>query len=517
MTYDEVVGEATVFVSFAYSMQFSHLISALEVAINTNGEIFHESTYFWFDMLVNDQWHALEHDFDWWSNTFSSAISDIGQTLCIFAPWDAPICLQRVWCLYELKSSKNISIALSAHEVDSFQERLRYDTSSIMKAVSGIYLENAESYMKEDKDRIFEVIERTCGFHDFNAYIIQLLRTWIFDESMKLATKVAKVETYRRLTASEKITTSETLMDLQAAASVILDQGRYEEAKKMYERALDGFSALFNPDHPSTTQCKIDLSVCLSKLGDFEEALSLCQAAIDAYNAMLGPDSIVTLRTIGTRASIYSAKEDLNEAKKDYEHVIHGLEMYPNEEQLKIVITSGLANVLRDLDDLSTALKNYEWVLAREVQMHGPRHPSTLTTMSNMAILQQDIGEFELAQKLYVVVLEGREETLGVDNLDTLIVLNNYAGLLDEMGDFEKAVPMYERALAGKLKLLGPDNPSTNITLENLKACKEQMLEIPKTPTGSLQRRKSMKDMDKDKLIRINSALKISDGSVQCS
>ena len=156
VTYDEVVSDASAFVSFTYNTNFAHIISALELLIaNPKEENVTENTHFWFDMLVNDQWHALSHDFDWWSTTFSSAIANIGHTVVIFEPWEDPSCLKRVWCLYELKCSTNLSIALSAHEVDSFREMLRYNTTHITRSISQIDAEKAEAYLKEDKDRIF--------------------------------------------------------------------------------------------------------------------------------------------------------------------------------------------------------------------------------------------------------------------------------------------------------------------------------------------------------------------------
>ncbi len=53
------------FLSFAYGDNFIELVDALEVYFETYPELSQDTTYFWFDMFVNNQWEAAEHDFDW--------------------------------------------------------------------------------------------------------------------------------------------------------------------------------------------------------------------------------------------------------------------------------------------------------------------------------------------------------------------------------------------------------------------------------------------------------------------
>ena len=45
----------------------------------------------WFDMFSNNQHKAVDLDFNWWCNTFKSAIKDFGHTVMVFAPWKNPI------------------------------------------------------------------------------------------------------------------------------------------------------------------------------------------------------------------------------------------------------------------------------------------------------------------------------------------------------------------------------------------------------------------------------------------
>ena len=59
------------------------LVDALKLYFETNVELSEDETYFCFDMVVNNQWEANEHDFDWWSNTFKSAIQSMGRCVMV--------------------------------------------------------------------------------------------------------------------------------------------------------------------------------------------------------------------------------------------------------------------------------------------------------------------------------------------------------------------------------------------------------------------------------------------------
>ena len=50
VTYEQAVGTATVFVSFAYASDFVELVDAVERYMRENQELSVDRTYFWFDV-----------------------------------------------------------------------------------------------------------------------------------------------------------------------------------------------------------------------------------------------------------------------------------------------------------------------------------------------------------------------------------------------------------------------------------------------------------------------------------
>jgi hypothetical protein len=145
------------------------MVDAAECFLEKNPMMSSEKTFFWFDMFVNDQWVALDRDFEWWATTFREAVKEIGHTLLFLSPCLSPNMLTRVWCLYEISCSEKISIALSRKELASFQHTLRTDFDKIVASLCKIDLEKCDSFLKEDKEKIFTVVRSMeGGFHSFN-------------------------------------------------------------------------------------------------------------------------------------------------------------------------------------------------------------------------------------------------------------------------------------------------------------------------------------------------------------
>lgn len=98
VTYQDVVGDtANIFLSFPYNSRYLDLVDAMEQFFERSPEQLPDSTYFWFDLFVNDQWNVRDKDFGWWSTTFRMAIQDIGVTAVFLSPWDTPDYFSRAW------------------------------------------------------------------------------------------------------------------------------------------------------------------------------------------------------------------------------------------------------------------------------------------------------------------------------------------------------------------------------------------------------------------------------------
>ena len=152
------VGKATVFISHAWKYVFLDVVEALQYHFRDDPDVI-----VWFDLFSNNQHQAVSLDFDWWCNTFKSAIEEFGHTVMIMAPWNDPIPLTRGWCLFELYctaiTNSRFEIAMSStHRDKFFEDMIRDTTGEINRMLATIDAKKSECFKEEDKKRIFEVV-----------------------------------------------------------------------------------------------------------------------------------------------------------------------------------------------------------------------------------------------------------------------------------------------------------------------------------------------------------------------
>ena len=97
--------------SHAWSYKF--LTVVVDCLVQYEAE--HPSTYFWFDLFINNQNTAANLPQEWWKTTFRKSIKNIGAVMLVMSPWKDPIPTTRAWCLWEIFS------ALSQVDCHSFE------------------------------------------------------------------------------------------------------------------------------------------------------------------------------------------------------------------------------------------------------------------------------------------------------------------------------------------------------------------------------------------------------------
>ena len=506
VTYDQAVGtNANVFVSFSYGDNLMDLVEGLELFLKDEQRDPME-TYFWFDPFVNDQWHALDHDFDWWANTFSTAVESIGETVIFLSPWDQPGMLKRAWCLIEISCSKKISVAISRAQKDAFVTTFRVDSDEIYKALCTIDLEKATSFLPEDMERISAVVRaKEGGFHHFNMLVVAKMRGWVEETARALVMGMgvendqmdevtmeqladlvrtasllsdggkleeAKAMNERALRGQEKTLGSDhpdTLVTVNNLANLLAQQGKLDEAKVMFERALRGKEKIWGSDHPDTLSTVHNLGFLLTKQGKLDEAKVTLDRALRGKEKALGPDHLDTLDTVNNLAILLAQQNKLDEAKVMWDRALRGRDKALGPDHPETLNAVGnLGGLLKNQGKLDEAKVMYDRALRGREKALGSDHPSTLNMVNNLAILLKDQGKLNEAKAMWDRSLRGRDKTLGLDHPDTLSTVNYLGGLLLAQGKLDEAKTMFDRALRGYEKVLGPDHPDTLGTVNNL-------------------------------------------------
>ncbi|KAN0075668.1 HET domain containing protein [Elaphomyces granulatus] len=274
---------------------------------------------------------------------------------------------------------------------------------------------------------------------------------------------------------------------LHELGDLYADQGKLDEAEKMYQRALQGTEKALGPDHILTLSTVNNLGLLYADQGKLDEAEKMYQRALQGTEKALGPDHISTLNTVNNLGLLYADQGKLDEAEKMYQRALQGKEKALGPDHTSTLDTvNNLSNLYADQGKLDEAEKMYQRALQGTEKALGPGHTSTLLTVNNLSNLYADQGKLDEAEKMYQRALQGTEKALGPDHTSTLDTVGDLGrlytstlntvdafGLLyKSQGKLDKAEKMYQRALQGYEKALGPENvaryrPALN-TIRNL-------------------------------------------------
>lgn len=189
----EHVGDATVFISHAWEGNFKELIEALELHFREKERHCNEpfdDVVVWMDIFSTNQHRGNNNlqplPFEWWSETFKTAIGEIGYTVMIFIPWDDPIPLTRAWCLFELYCTVDMEcrfeVAMTSEQHLLFLAELERNPQIILSdntnSMLSVHLEQSTCTIPEDSERIFQAVESSIGFEHLNQLVSRQLRYW---------------------------------------------------------------------------------------------------------------------------------------------------------------------------------------------------------------------------------------------------------------------------------------------------------------------------------------------------
>ncbi|MBN1208927.1 MAG: tetratricopeptide repeat protein [Myxococcaceae bacterium] len=214
---------------------------------------------------------------------------------------------------------------------------------------------------------------------------------------------------------------------LSGFGSVLMELGRYEEARQAYARVLALREKVVGPEHLDIATSLNNLGLALFYLGQYEDALELQARALAVREKLLGP-----------------------------EHPQMGNSL------------TNLGLVLWKLGRLEEAREAHARSLALKEKVLGPEHMEVASSLNNLALVLGELGRYEEALAAHQRVLALWEKTLGPEHADVGISLNNLGDTYEALGRYEEARRMHERALALRRKALGPEHPEVANSLSNL-------------------------------------------------
>ena len=219
----------------------------------------------------------------------------------------------------------------------------------------------------------------------------------------------------------------ELATSLNHLGGVYENQGDYEEAKTLHQRALGIQERELGPDHPLVAMNLNNLGLVYFEQGEYEEAKGYYDRALETQERTLGsehPDVAMSLNNLG----------GLHEVQGEYEK----------------------------------AEKCHQQALDIREKALGAEHPDVATTLNNLGNTYFFHGKYEKAKRHYERALDMWEKGLMAAHPDAAISLNNLGGVYFRLGKHKKAKGYFQRALRIQERTLGTDHPDVAYSLVEL-------------------------------------------------
>lgn len=189
------------------------------------------------------------------------AIANFEQRVMFLDKWDEPAALARAWCVWEIfgvaKAKKQIEIALTQSEYDSYIHTLRTDYFSITGKISKLDAKKAACFSKSDLEMIQSAIERESFFAAVNDIILSQLRLWVENTAEMQLLKEER---------QDSPDMNEIGLLATYAGLTYKDQGQYEKAEVLLRKALVIDQKTLKADDPTIASSLNNLAMLLREM-----------------------------------------------------------------------------------------------------------------------------------------------------------------------------------------------------------------------------------------------------------
>jgi CHAT domain-containing protein/tetratricopeptide (TPR) repeat protein len=256
----------------------------------------------------------------------------------------------------------------------------------------------------------------------------------------------------------------ETLTSAYNLGSIYSGLGRYEDAKVLYLRALEGRERTLGRANPDTLAVANNLGMLYFTVGKYSEAEPLILRAAHAEES--NPEISGYVRNL---ANLYKYQGRYSEAEPLYLRALALSERAFGQDHLKTIASvSDLAMYYEAQERYALAEPLITRAWKASERLLGTDHPTTLALINNAATLYESEQRYGDAEPLLLHVLAMRDRTAGPDSADTLISVNNLGGLYFAEGKYVEAEPLFSRALELSQRIFGPNHPKTAAAMFNL-------------------------------------------------
>lgn len=230
-------------------------------------------------------------------------------------------------------------------------------------------------------------------------------------------------------------------------ATVLEHEGRYAEAEKLYQQALQTYERIFGPNHATTAIGLNNLANVYSAQGRNEAAAGLQERVLAIYEKAFGPESPDVGRALNNLANSYAEMGRAAPALDLYRRSLAVMERKFGEGSGPTALAAGsLGQALADAGRTDEARPYLVRCLDIDERMLGGKHPQLIKDLRSLALLDLKTGNLADARSRLDRALPIARDRLGPRHHDTIAALINLADVDRREGKWQDALARLQLA-----------------------------------------------------------------------
>ncbi|WP_020652885.1 tetratricopeptide repeat protein [Massilia niastensis] len=204
-----------------------------------------------------------------------------------------------------------------------------------------------------------------------------------------------------------------------ALASLLLETGALQEARRQLELLAQACTRQLGPDHPDTLGARSRLARVLGCLGEAERALALHEQVIAACERALGDEHPATLDSLEDLAASLALQHEYSRARVLCERVLDTRRSRQGaEHQDSLRCGQRLAQLMGETGELGNARRLLEAVLRARERHDGPDAAATLGAREALAEILAAQGDLAAVRSIQESLARTRERHPGAGHPD---------------------------------------------------------------------------------------------------
>jgi CHAT domain-containing protein len=246
-------------------------------------------------------------------------------------------------------------------------------------------------------------------------------------------------------------------------------KGDFANAEKVLLRAVSISEKSLGQHNPQTGLAVFHLALVYRSIDDDAKAEKYLQQALETLEKTLGDDHPTVATCLAQISLLHQVRGDFQTATAELQRAIAiAQKSLEPTDSLSLTLFHNLGNLYLDQNNYDQAESIGEQELKLVEQKYGPDHPRVALALQNLGSIARTKHQYSRALEFLWRAEKIREKTLGLQHPQTGSLFINIGNVYRDQNDYAKAIEFYHKALDILETSAGPYHDLTLMALSNL-------------------------------------------------